>query len=67
MSQVEMKEGKEPLFVEVTHADGHKCARCWQWKQEVGSLASHADICQRCADVLSTENMTVEETEPVNA
>lgn len=67
VSQVEIKEGKDPLFVEVTHADGHKCARCWQWKQEVGTLASHGDICQRCADVLAAENMTVEETEPVHA
>ena len=65
VSQVEIKDGKDPLFVEVTHADGHKCARCWQWKPEVGTLQPHHDICARCAGVLEKENMTVEE--PVNA
>ncbi len=65
VSQVEIKDGKDPLFVEVTHADGHKCARCWQWKPEVGTLAPHNDICARCAGVLEKENLTVEET--VNA
>ncbi len=65
VSQVEIKDGKDPLFVEVTHADGHKCARCWQWKSEVGTLQPHNDICARCAGVLKKENLQVEE--PVNA
>ena len=65
MSQVEVKTGKDPLFVEVMHADGHKCARCWQWKPEVGTLQPHHDICARCAGVLEKENIQVEE--PVNA
>ena len=65
VSQVEIKDGKDPLFVEVTHAEGQKCARCWQWKPEVGTLQPHHDICARCAGVLEKENMTVEE--PVNA
>ena len=67
VSQVEVKIGKDPLLVEVTHATGHKCARCWQWKDEVGTLTPHHDICQRCADVLVAENIRVEDTEPVNA
>ncbi len=61
VSQVEVKEGKDPLFVEVVHADGHKCARCWQWKPEVGTLTPHNDICARCAGVLERENISVEE------
>ena len=64
VSQVEIKDGKDPLFVEVTHADGKKCARCWQWKPEVGTLA-HEDICARCQGVLEKENLHVEDT--VNA
>ena len=67
VSQVEVKEGKDPLFVEVVHATGHKCARCWQWKDEVGTLTPHKDICARCAAVLEQENLTVEEPEQVNA
>ncbi len=65
VSQVEIKDGKDPLLVEVMHADGHKCARCWQWKPEVGTLQPHADICARCAEVLEKENLPVEEV--VNA
>ena len=67
VSQVEVKDGTDPLFVEVVHATGHKCARCWQWKDEVGTLAPHHDICARCADVLEKEHLTVEEPEQVNA
>ena len=62
VSQVEVKDGKDPLFVEIVHATGHKCARCWQWKDEVGTLAQE-DICQRCADVLAHE---VIQAEPVH-
>ena len=59
VSQVEIKEGKDPLFVEIVHATGHKCARCWQWKDEVGTLAVD-DVCQRCANVLATEEIPAE-------
>lgn len=33
-------------------ADGAKCARCWQVLGTVGSVASHEDICPRCADAV---------------
>ena len=59
VSQVEIKEGKDPLFVEIVHATGHKCARCWQWKDEVGTLKED-DLCQRCADVLAREQIPAE-------
>ncbi len=59
VSQVEVKDGKGPLFVEIVHATGHKCARCWQWKDEVGTLEVD-DVCQRCADVLATQEIPAE-------
>lgn len=59
VSQVEIKDGKDPLFVEIVHATGHKCARCWQWKDEVGTLGE-GDICRRCAEVLARENISAE-------
>ncbi len=64
VSQVEIKDGTEPLSVEVSHARGTKCARCWQWKEDVGTHA-HNDICGRCEEVLAREGMTVED--PVRA
>ena len=59
VSQVEIKDGKDPLFVEIVHATGHKCARCWQWKDEVGTLGE-GDLCRRCAEVLARENISAE-------
>jgi isoleucyl-tRNA synthetase len=35
-------------------AAGEKCQRCWMILPEVGTVAGHEDVCQRCADVLAT-------------
>ncbi|MBQ8032554.1 MAG: hypothetical protein IJ266_01150, partial [Elusimicrobiaceae bacterium] len=64
---VEVKEGTDPLFVEIVHAPGHKCVRCWQWKPEVGTDSAHLDLCARCAEVLERENLSAQETESVHA
>jgi len=40
------------LFVEVQHADGQKCARCWRWSVQVGSFIRHPTLCERCHEVL---------------
>ena len=67
VSEVEIADGKEELEVTAEHAAGQKCARCWQWKREVGSVPGHADLCARCADVLEKEGIKVEEEEQVRA
>ncbi len=64
VSQVEIKNGTELLTVDVTHASGTKCARCWQWKEDVGTHA-HSDVCGRCEEVLTREGISVED--PVRA
>lgn len=33
-------------------AEGTKCARCWMVLEEVGSHASHPDLCNRCTDAV---------------
>lgn len=38
------------LFVAVTHADGIKCPRCWQWEK----TEREDQLCTRCAQVLKT-------------
>ncbi|MSO76417.1 MAG: isoleucine--tRNA ligase [Alphaproteobacteria bacterium] len=30
-----------------------RCARCWQHLSDVGSVATHADLCGRCADAVT--------------
>jgi isoleucyl-tRNA synthetase len=41
------------LTIEVEHADGRKCARCWNYSKTVGNNAKNGDICKRCVDILS--------------
>ena len=67
VSAVEITDGTDTLTVEAVHASGVKCARCWQWREDVGSDAKHGDICARCAEVLAKEGLVVEEGEPVGA
>ncbi|MBF4499875.1 isoleucine--tRNA ligase [Savagea sp. SN6] len=40
--------------VQITAAEGEKCARCWSVRQDVGTDAKHPEICGRCAEVVST-------------
>ena len=60
VSAVEVAAGNAALEVAVAHAEGQKCARCWQWKTEVGQPGrAHSDLCDRCAAVLEREGLTV--------
>lgn len=61
VSAVEVTDGDQELEISAEHAAGHKCARCWQWKEDVGQDAAHADLCARCAAVLKREGLTVDE------
>ena len=60
VSQVEIAEGKgdftgdvENLSVSVSRANGHKCARCWSFTEDVGNDSRYPDVCARCAEILS--------------
>ena len=33
-------------------ADGHKCARCWIYKMDVGAVKTSPDLCGRCAEAV---------------
>jgi isoleucyl-tRNA synthetase len=35
-----------------THA---KCARCWHWREDIGSNAEHPELCSRCTSNLFGE------------
>ena len=60
-SQVEIKKGKFedsnkcaslPLWISVEKAGGAKCARCWNYRETVGSDKEFEDICSRCRSVV---------------
>lgn len=67
VSSVKVEDGTEELEISAAHAKGVKCSRCWQWKEDVGSDAKHADLCARCAGVLETEGLHADEEAAVGA
>jgi isoleucyl-tRNA synthetase len=52
VSSVALQEGEGPLAVAVERAPGSKCERCWTYSENVGRLAVHPAVCERCAAVL---------------
>jgi isoleucyl-tRNA synthetase len=49
---VRAADGTEPVVVAVA-SSGTKCARCWHYRDDIGSDPEHPDICGRCAGNLS--------------
>jgi isoleucyl-tRNA synthetase len=41
------------LFIEVAHADGAKCERCWSWSNAVGADKTHPTLCERCVSIVT--------------
>ena len=54
VSQVEVsgEETDQPLEIKVLHALGAKCARCWQWHEDLGQNPLYPDLCPRCTKVI---------------
>ncbi|SVD33857.1 uncharacterized protein METZ01_LOCUS386711, partial [marine metagenome] len=48
-------ESVEGVSVEVRDAEGSKCGRCWQYSDEVGSSATHPELCGRCCSVIEKQ------------
>ena len=43
----------ESVKIVITQADGETCERCWIVTPEVGQVAEHKTLCQRCASIVS--------------
>ncbi len=39
--------------IEVTHADGTKCERCWNYSTHVGENRRYPTICERCTEAIA--------------
>ncbi|CAM3365961.1 isoleucine--tRNA ligase [Nosocomiicoccus ampullae] len=50
----ELEDGTEYAnsTVKVEHADGEKCARCWNYKTDENLVTGKDDICDRCRSVV---------------
>lgn len=56
VSDVELvNEPTDSLKVDVSHADGEKCERCWIYSNTVGQHPVHKTLCARCASVLEQD------------
>ena len=60
VSEVTILEGKggeitgdTGIGVEVKHAEGEKCERCWAYSKTVGECHEHPTLCSRCAKVIT--------------
>ncbi len=52
VSLVEDASAASPYAVSASRALGAKCERCWTYSKQVGQLAAHPGVCERCAAVL---------------
>jgi isoleucyl-tRNA synthetase len=48
VSQVTLERSEGNLEVEVKHADGKKCERCWNWSETVGADPRYPTLDARC-------------------
>ncbi|MEO8029105.1 MAG: class I tRNA ligase family protein, partial [Bryobacteraceae bacterium] len=53
VSEVSLEDGPlaEPV-VRVDRASGVKCARCWKYTKDTGSVAAFPDVCKACGEAL---------------
>jgi len=51
VSNVEVKEG-DALTIAVEKSPFKKCARCWQYKKEVGTIKNNEELCKRCLEAI---------------
>ena len=50
---VKRAEGKmEDIRVTVERSDAAKCERCWNYREAVGSDATHPTLCDRCVEAV---------------
>ena len=53
VSEVEIVKGdKAETEIEVSVAEGEKCARCWMHSKTVGADEKHPTLCARCAGIV---------------
>jgi isoleucyl-tRNA synthetase len=59
VSKVTLREGAS-VAAAVTRATGGKCERCWTYSNQVGQVAAHPGVCERCGEVLAARGFVPE-------
>ncbi len=44
----------DSLKIEVSHAEGLRCPRCWRWVPELSAKAEVGDLCPRCSEAIDS-------------
>jgi len=47
--------GDEELYIVATASAAKKCVRCWHYRDDVGSVSNHPELCQRCVENIDGE------------
>jgi len=55
VSCVNLKRGE--FAVNIIKAHGKKCARCWNWREDVGLSESYPETCSRCGDAIKNREI----------
>src|SRR5262249_13744670 len=53
-SEARLHSNDGPMRIEVNATEAEKCARCWHRRPEVGKIAAHPELCERCVTNIST-------------
>jgi len=53
LSDLKLEPAKEPS-ASVSRTPNKKCARCWRHRSTVGTIATHPELCDRCAAVMES-------------
>lgn len=50
VSKVTIKEGD--FKIQVEKAEGEKCIRCWNWREDIGEDSNYPQICTKCVTAI---------------
>ena len=56
VSEVRLQQSAGEMVVAAQKSEHSKCQRCWNYWPSVGNDSEHADLCERCVEVVESMN-----------
>jgi isoleucyl-tRNA synthetase len=57
VSEVKLQKSADATTVAAQKSEHSKCQRCWNYWPSVGTDSEHADLCERCVEVVESMNV----------
>ena len=57
VSEVKLQKSADAATVAAQKSEHRKCQRCWNYWPSVGTDSKHADLCERCVEVVESMNV----------